>query len=74
MRYKIAWDAVSATDFWDSLIKEGKQAEFLAYDTFPLHLIERIGVIDSMRQNQANMNLQQARHKPVVSVERSWYY
>ena len=71
---QIAWDSVQSTDFRDPLVKEGKQAEFLIHDTFPWHLVEKIGVIDAVMQNQANAILQQARHKPVVSVEGSWYY
>lgn len=71
---QIAWDAVQSTDFRDPLIKEGKQAEFLIHDTFPWHLVEKIGIIDAAMQNKVNTILQQSRYKPVVSVERSWYY
>jgi hypothetical protein len=32
---KINWRAVTATDFRDMIIKEGKQAEFLMHESFP---------------------------------------
>ena len=70
----IDWNAVRETDFRDPMVKEGKQAEFLVHDTFPWHLVEKIGVIDATMQNQVNTILQHANHKPVVNVERSWYY
>lgn len=32
---EVDWQAVAATDFRDMGVKEGKQAEFLMYDSFP---------------------------------------
>lgn len=71
---KIDWEAVESTNFRDPLIKEGKQAEFLIYDTCPWHLVERIGVSDEKMRDQVNGILLNVRHKPVVSIERTWYY
>lgn len=71
---KIDWNAVQATDFRNMLVQEGKQAEFLVHDIFPWHLVEKIGVIDATVQNQVTTIVQHANHKPVVNVERSWYY
>ncbi len=71
---KVDWNAVSATDFRDPLIKEGKQAEFLVHETFPWQLVEKIGVIDTNVGNRVDAVLQNANHKPIVDIERSWYY
>jgi hypothetical protein len=71
---KIDWNAVRSTDFRDFQVKEGKQAEFLLHDTFPWQLVEKIGVIDAKVRNRVDAVLQNANHKPIVNVERSWYY
>lgn len=71
---RIAWDAVQSTDFRDVQVKEGKQAEFLVHDIFPWQLVEHIGVIDTAVKAGVETILGSAHHKPVVQVERSWYY
>ncbi len=71
---KIDWRAVGSTDFRDPLVKEGKQAEFLLHDTCPWHLVEKIGVINENVRNKVNAILGGAHHKPVVSIEKAWYY
>ena len=71
---KIDWDAVNETDFRDPLVKEGKQAEFLIHDTCPWHLVEKIGVLNERIHNQVSAILQNVQHKPVVTIERTWYY
>lgn len=71
---KIDWNAVIATDFQDPQVKEGKQAEFLIHDTCPWPLVERVGVLDEGMRMQVNNILQQVQHKPIVTVERAWYY
>ena len=71
---KIDWNAVNETDFRDPLVKEGKQAEFLIHDTCPWHLVEKIGVLNDNIRNQVNGILRNVRHKPVVKIERTWYY
>ncbi|MFO7760210.1 MAG: DUF4433 domain-containing protein [Dissulfuribacterales bacterium] len=70
----VDWAAVRSTDFRDPMVKEGKQAEFLIHETFPWHLIEKIGVIDSYRKAYVEEILQHALHKPIVKAERRWYY
>ena len=72
--HQVNWTAVAETDFRDPVIKEGKQAEFLVYESFPWELVEQIGVIDSGVKTTAEQILRDAGHKPVVSVQRSWYY
>ncbi len=71
---QVNWPAVAETDFRDPVIKEGKQAEFLVHASFPWELIEQIGVMDSGIKARAEQILHDAGHKPVVSVQRSWYY
>ncbi|MFH1630313.1 MAG: DUF4433 domain-containing protein [Pseudomonadota bacterium] len=71
---KIDWEAVTSTDFRESLVKEGKQAEFLIHDTCPWHLVEKIGVLNEEILHQVNAILRNAQHKPVVTIERTWYY
>jgi hypothetical protein len=71
---EIDWEAVAARDFRPMDIKEGKQAEFLLYDACPWHLIERIGVIDAQTEQRIVALLRQTGHRPIVSVQRGWYY
>lgn len=71
---EIDWRAVSALDFRDPIIKEGKQAEFLVFDDFPWHLIERIGVIKQRIAERVSTITEGARYKPTVSIRRDWYY
>jgi len=69
---KIDWQAVMAKDFRNPLIKEGKQAEFLMYESFPLELVEKIGVCnirirDEVMQQLGGVSLP-------VEIEADWYY
>lgn len=70
---RVNWSAMAATDWRDIIIQEGKQAEFLMYESFPWELIEKIGihnnavgksVIEKVGKSQADM----------VMIEKSWYY
>ncbi len=70
----INWEAVTSIDFRDSVIKEGKQAEFLIHDTCPWHLVEKIGVLTATVCDQVNGILRNIQHHPMVSIERTWYY
>jgi hypothetical protein len=71
---KVDWESVAATDFRDMVVKEGKQAEFLVHESFPVNLVEKIGVIDRDIAQRVNDVLQNSAHRPLVSVERGWYY
>jgi hypothetical protein len=71
---EINWEAVAAQDFRPMAINEGKQAEFLLFDTCPWHLIERIGVIDAQIEQRVMAMIRQTGHRTVVSVQRGWYY
>jgi hypothetical protein len=57
-----------------ALEKEGKQAEFLLHDTCPWNLAEKIGVLNDKIHTQAIDILRTVRHKPVVAIEKTWYY
>jgi len=71
---KINWPAVSATDWRDPVVKDGKQAEFLVYESFPWELVEGVGVLDAGMQQQVNQVLRNVAHKPLVTVQQGWYY
>lgn len=71
---EVNWDAVAATDFRDSTVKEGKQAEFLVYESFPCELIERMGVLDRSAARQATEVISAAGLDFTVDVKKSWYY
>lgn len=71
---QVNWQAVSATDFRPSEIKEGKQAEFLTRESFPWTLIERIGVQSQELAQRVSTTLVGALHRPPVQVRHDWYY
>jgi ssDNA thymidine ADP-ribosyltransferase, DarT len=74
----VNWDAVAANR-WSGVgisrqIREGKQAEFLVEQSFPWHLVERIGVSSfGMAQRVADA-MQSSEHRPTVEVRTDWYY
>jgi len=72
--HEVDWEAVASTDFRSMTVKEGKQAEFLMYDSFPWELVERIGVVDARVKAKIEAAIASAGHKPIVTVERGWYY
>ncbi|MDX1933625.1 MAG: DUF4433 domain-containing protein [Capsulimonadales bacterium] len=69
---RIDWEAVHATN-WQQR-KEGKQAEYLSYQSFPWYLIRRIGVMDATVAKQVRGHLTGATHIPEVTVIPEWYY
>lgn len=75
---KLDWSAIQ-TNRWggagiDPSIKDGKQAEFLLEHSFPWHLVERIGVMNSTIYIQVVHALAGAMHRPPVEIKRNWYY
>lgn len=68
------WPAIAQTDWRNPDIKEAKQSELLIETSFPWNLIEMVGVIDPEIGAQVTASVGAAGHKPVVSIERSWYY
>ena len=71
---EVSWTAVLATDFRNAQIKDGKQAEFLMHESFPWPLVEKVGVFNAATVEEVREALAGASHKPIVEVERSWYY
>ncbi|MWV18251.1 DUF4433 domain-containing protein [Pseudomonas sp. L-22-4S-12] len=70
--HEINWDAVAAR-IWSSC-KEQKQAEFLLEQSFPWHLIERIGVQSRQIYTQVANVLPAQGHRPTVELRPEWYY
>ena len=71
---QINWNAVSARSWQPNELKEGKQAEFLIDDAFPWTLVKRIGVRTLETQRRARKAMNNAEHRPSVSMQPSWYY
>ncbi len=71
---KVNWSAVADNDFRDPMVKEGKQAEFLIYESFPWELVERIGVQNKATKAEAVEALREAGSHITVNIERTWYY
>ena len=72
--HEVDWNAVAATDFRSSTVKEGKQAEFLVHGGFPWGLVSQIGVASPTVATQVGTALQAAPHRPRVAVQPSWYF
>jgi hypothetical protein len=70
----IDWDAVAATDFRSSVVKEGKQAEFLVHGTFPWELVSRIGARSAGVLQQVAAALQGTAHRPKLQIQPQWYF
>lgn len=75
---EINWQAVQAAQ-WSgngiaTSIKEGKQAEFLLENSFPWHLVERVGVCSRPVYQQVTKVLPAGSHQPKVEIKRDWYY
>lgn len=71
---EINWDAVAARDFRPADVKEAKQAEFLVQQSFPWHLVERIGVHSQGIGQRVYAAMNGAGHRPSVEIRREWYY
>jgi len=68
------WGAIAATDFRAADVKEGKQAEFLVYERFPVELVTRIGVQSPAIRSQVVATFANAPKQPVVEVRPDWYF
>jgi hypothetical protein len=71
---QINWEHVKATDWRDSVVKEGKQAEFLMHQAFAWRLIRSIGVANSGIKSQVEAICASQNPGPVVKVMNNWYY
>ncbi len=68
------WAAIAATDFRAPEVKEGKQAEFLVFGSFPWEFVTRIGVLSTGVRARATAALQGGVHRPPVEIRPDWYY
>lgn len=71
---RLDWSAIETNSWSDPQIKDRKQAEFLMYDSFPWHLVRRIGVCDQGRKAEVERILAGTAAPPEVAVKRDWYY
>lgn len=69
----VNWAAVEATDWRDTAIQEYKQAEFLVYESFPLELVEKIGVCNNGMRDRVIRTIGDMAQL-TISVENAWYY
>lgn len=69
----IDWNSVRSISWRNH--KEGKQAEFLIEDYFPLCLVERIGVLSpKMMTTVSNIKTAHSVTHPPCSLQSTWYY
>jgi ssDNA thymidine ADP-ribosyltransferase, DarT len=71
---QVDWQAVVSKHWSNPIVKEGKQAELLAHETFPWELVSRIGVATRSIKSKVEAELKSVVHRPPVSVEPNWYY
>jgi hypothetical protein len=69
---KINWDAVKQK-YWNQC-KDAKQAEFLVHEKFSWTVFKHIGVFDESRKAKVEQIINGHEHKPIVKIERNWYY
>ena len=69
---KLDWDAIQANRWTDR--KESKQAEFLVEESFPWHMVSRIGVKSARIGTRVLNLLQKTDHRPQVEIKPGWYY
>lgn len=75
---RVDWKIMKET-YWNDTETDGdrkrrRQVEFLVHGFFPWELVERIGVMNDVMAAKVSALLEGAKHVPVVSVQRGWYY
>jgi hypothetical protein len=70
---EIDWNAVAATDWKASEIKEAKQAEYLVHESFPWALVETVGVASPSVRAQVR-DVSGTADRPIVEIKPDWYY
>jgi hypothetical protein len=75
---QVDWEIMKAT-YWNDTDQDNdrsrrRQAEFLVHDFFPWKLIKKIGVINDGMADRVDDLLSSSTSKPVVTVQRKWYY
>ena len=71
---RLNWASIGATKWNDAQVKDRKQAEFLFHDSFPWHLIRRVGVCDQRRKTAVERLLRGLEDPPEVQIKSDWYY
>jgi ssDNA thymidine ADP-ribosyltransferase, DarT len=71
---EVDWDAVANNDFRSSEVKEGKQAEFLMYQSFPFGLVREIGVHSEVVAQRTKTAVAGIQGAPPIVVRRDWYF
>jgi len=71
---QVNWEAVAARQWSAPEVKEAKQAEFLVHESFPWHLLARVGVRTMQMQERVETLLEQAGLATPVQVRTEWYY
>ena len=70
---EINWNAVAKYNGWGS-VKDEKQAEFLIRESFPWHLVERIGAYSQEITHRVCDIIKENNHCPKVEIQLKWYY
>ena len=70
---ELDWDAIQANQ-WSGDRRHPKQAEFLVEESFPWHMVSRIGVNSARIRAQVLNMLQATIHRPAVEIRSDWYY
>ena len=68
------WRAIANLDFRNPSVKEGKQAEFLVFESFPWSLVETVGVHNQKVQQRVAKSMAAAEHRPGIIIRKDWYY
>ncbi len=71
---EVNWDAVAARDWRSSSVRFSKQAEFLIRQSFPWHLVDRIGVLSNGTAQRVSQAIAGADHQPTIEIVSEWYY
>lgn len=69
--HELDWETIRAT-YWSDR-RDAKQAEFLAEQSFPWHLIDGIGVHNEAIYTNVVNKLPET-HRPKVAIKNTWYY
>ena len=71
---KLNWNAIESVDFRDPIVKDGKQAEFLLYKSFPIGLIDEIGVRSNPIKSLVDEIVKDSILENKVVIKSDWYY
>jgi hypothetical protein len=71
---ELNWQAIRARYWSRDEMREPKQAEFLVEDQAPWHLVERIGVHNTVVRAHVEKLLTTTRHRPPIEIKLDWYY